>query len=1155
MSSDASSTKSEKKVKHKRSVSDLALHLMHGNRKDILKDEDLQSLVRLCGKSKLYLPAEYSPGSLVLPTCFRATAQYLVQYGTPVPGTNLLKPLADIATGAETRGVFRIPGSARVVNTLYSYYCADGDVDSISSTICCPNLPSHIQASAHDVASTFKRLLFGLPGGILGNLSLFDAFVAIQGQLGGEAEFAKTRQSKLRARMIALAVGTVTSQLRRDLICAVFGLLCLIGRSAETAPREDEHGKPLLTSDLMDYNALGIVFGPLLVGDLLNSYIVDAALTSDLEFPPVPPPNARRERRRSKKLEDSPQQPALAIDKIHLANSITEMLITHWREVVGHMKSLGVLEAGRQSQRGVGLRSSTSGSFRMRMPLSVSDPFNSDESPMPPSPTPESGTSSVFNELGLGIADMRQVGGPHGHPAASLVLPRRRPRGMRPFSSGLADVKLSLLSPPVEEPSPAGLERSTSAVVLEHPPNHYPSASQNRTASRAQQATPERRTLSPAKSSQKAAYSKNGIGVSGDSTIPTFQRRSRAPLVTPKKVSLPQAFEGAASKDVNPFKRRSYKGQVAPDSVYQAQKQAWSPKTSASKASQETSRSTFRWSVGNTTPVETSEKALQDDKPRADAFGLGRSRLSAWRFGWKSHAPTYGGTLVNRSSSLGVFETGATRADDQEDLRPVQQRTVSPSRLNDHRAWGPHDLREGRANRPGTQKEVLTTFDDQLLHQEPSSPFPTPRPNQTLGHLEQLSPLQARSGNVAVQKQSDNSDHNTKKAYIQQDVENRGPVRATPRGPRPNPLQPKICAVPRSTPVESAGNTVKAMAARFESVSRNPLSRRSLETKDSSRTDSKPNGMLSPYTVNPSPVKSSGGLPTPADASSADQHLCLSTIRDRRLRGSGVPMNGEVASERNDLTHGEEVSPETRRSKRANDMDTASETARRLQSPTQTETPRKPCTPNRTSPSMGKRGSPSSAGLPPRGQFDNKQETFAPVTSSPPHEPPPPPPPHSQTPPRLTQTSPSSNPPSTTRRFLLLPTPERGATRPSTPSQCNPTPSPASATTVINNKSNACASGTPGSAAATPSRSDAPNSRDCAPNEPSTKEINLCQDLEGPSSRDEEDAATELARLRERLRETEQACALWRARAERAERRVSVLQGGNGFEAGPAGRS
>lgn len=81
VASNASSARSDKKVKHKRSVSDLAMHLVNTVKRDSLKDEDLQSLVRLCGKSMLYLPSEYAPCSLVLPTCFRATAQYLVQHG------------------------------------------------------------------------------------------------------------------------------------------------------------------------------------------------------------------------------------------------------------------------------------------------------------------------------------------------------------------------------------------------------------------------------------------------------------------------------------------------------------------------------------------------------------------------------------------------------------------------------------------------------------------------------------------------------------------------------------------------------------------------------------------------------------------------------------------------------------------------------------------------------------------------------------------------------------------------------------------------------------------------------------------------------------------------------------------------------------------
>ncbi len=67
-------------MRRKRSVSDLALHLVQ-SKKDDLRDEDLQGLVRLCGKSQLCLPSEYAPSPLTLPTCFRATAHFLVQHG------------------------------------------------------------------------------------------------------------------------------------------------------------------------------------------------------------------------------------------------------------------------------------------------------------------------------------------------------------------------------------------------------------------------------------------------------------------------------------------------------------------------------------------------------------------------------------------------------------------------------------------------------------------------------------------------------------------------------------------------------------------------------------------------------------------------------------------------------------------------------------------------------------------------------------------------------------------------------------------------------------------------------------------------------------------------------------------------------------------
>ncbi|PSS00776.1 Rho GTPase activation protein [Coniella lustricola] len=319
----ASSQSTENSVRRQRSFNHMATHIAHP-KKDSLKDQDLQGLVRLCGKSFLYLPPEYATGSLVLPTCFRATAQYLIQHAP------------------ETRGVFRIPGSIRVVNELYEFYCTEQVDGDIANTVRSPNLPTHINMRIHDVASCFKKFLSGLPGGILGSLSLFDALVAINSQLFPDPEFSRTKQSKIRARLVALAIGTLRSQFRRELICAVFGLLCFLGRAAEVTPREDGAGHPLPTSDLMGYNALGIIFGPLLVGEMLGSYKVKLADPSAGLYlvPESPSPKSKKEKRKLKEVVDEPQQPFLEVDKIHVANDITEMLITNWRDIVRQMKNL-----------------------------------------------------------------------------------------------------------------------------------------------------------------------------------------------------------------------------------------------------------------------------------------------------------------------------------------------------------------------------------------------------------------------------------------------------------------------------------------------------------------------------------------------------------------------------------------------------------------------------------------------------------------------------------------------------------------------------------------------------------------------------------------------------------------------------------------------
>lgn len=250
----------------------------------------------------------------------------------------------------------------------------------VSGTVRCPTLPEHIPCDVHDVASAFKRFISGLPGGILGSLRLFDALISIQTQLHTDPEVTRTKQSKVRARLIALAIFTLKSQYRRELICAVFGLLCMIGRAAETSKREDERGRPLPTSDLMGYGPLGIVFGPLLVGDLLESYTMRLANPhGGLILLPVSPPKSRKERQKEKQKKPKTGDNNISfntfVDKIKVANGVTEMLITHWRDVVRHMKNLKVLKplTSHKSLAVIGvtrpmLRPSASDTFAIRKP-------------------------------------------------------------------------------------------------------------------------------------------------------------------------------------------------------------------------------------------------------------------------------------------------------------------------------------------------------------------------------------------------------------------------------------------------------------------------------------------------------------------------------------------------------------------------------------------------------------------------------------------------------------------------------------------------------------------------------------------------------------------------------------------------------------------
>ncbi len=1035
------------------------------------------------------------------------------------------------ATGAETRGVFRIPGSVRIVNNLYSYYCVDSNVDDISSTICRPDLPSHIKAGPHDVASTFKRLLSGLPGGVLGSLSVFESLVSLQGQLDGELESTKPKQGKIRARLIALAIGTVTSQLRRDLICAVFGLLCLIGSAAEKAPSEDEHGKPLPTSDLMGYSALGIVFGPLLIGDLLGSYTVNAPQPA---FSPTSAFDVRSERRQSKILEDASPQSALAIDKIHLANSITEMLITHWQEVVGHMRRLAPLKGGRAGfQHGAGLRPSASALFRMSVPLTNSGPFIAGESPAVSTLTPEPGKSSgIWDPENAHVLPVRALN-IHAHPA--LVLPRRRPKGMRPLSSSLAAVEMSLLSPPVEEPSPVVFTRPKGVVNLH---NHHTSSGDDVPVLRIPHPGFQERVSSLAAPNRKSASSK-------DPVTPESQTRHRVQPAAEERRFLRLA-PVVASRGANPFKRRSHHDRAVPDSVSYPQRPAEFQQTPTARTSPDTQISAVRGSEGNKIPEEAKEKATQDAESKTDGFGIGRSRLSAWKFGRRLRGSTDSGSPVACPSSPKGSRKAATELGNQNRTPRLgdqgQKRSGSPSthgpqgRSGEESRCFPRDW----ANQTTAPIELGSGLDSEPFGAGSHMPSDRLRRSQTSGFLGQFRPLRARSGNITAQKRSE-------KVGTNKDTETPNPatLRPSPRGPRPDPAQPTLGTVPRSTPVTlSAGNAVKAMAAKFESVSKDSMCLPSPQEKTSGRGYSKPSGMLSPYTVNPSPTKSPSKSPKPLDSVSTGRHVWLSTIRDRRSRVSGGVEHQIEDRGKNNSDDWQGTSPKPARGKIANGCHIA---ARPLGSkPTERGGKSKqPHGPECLSLCVDKGGSPSVRELPPQLATDTERKpapaaklviNTSALTATPQHDPSTPPSQNnSGNPSPYSRSSPASiaSPASTTRRFLLLPTPEQ---KKQVLSQSNPqTP----ASQANNSPSDPSPRSTPGHATTHPYLNPKPNLK--------TKPV---ISLHNPDhSRDCQqhdtvrDTELELAGLRGRVCLAEQACVAWRERAERAERRVLELEG------------
>jgi len=276
----------------------------------------------------------------------------------------------------------------------------------------------------------------------LGSLVVFDALVAISGFLPADTEPKELRAKRVRARLIALAIGAIPSHYRRQLVCAVFGVLSFLGQATDRAGQgtnnNGTNASTTCASGVMGYNALGIVFGPLLLGRHLDC--CDKKFKSSTwATPSTSPRMSRKMRRRSRQYGIAGG--SSAISKIRLANEVATLVVTHWTDVVEYLRDLDLLRpAGTptspsgQTRPMASLPVSTSqpllkcgapdSSFRNPATASISQPLQN-ESPEPLTPPPFRRRHRPVRDGDIHPPSSRQVSGSSN--------PRHQDRGDRIF--------------------------------------------------------------------------------------------------------------------------------------------------------------------------------------------------------------------------------------------------------------------------------------------------------------------------------------------------------------------------------------------------------------------------------------------------------------------------------------------------------------------------------------------------------------------------------------------------------------------------------------------------------------------------------------------------------------------------------------------------
>lgn len=271
-------------------------------------------------------------------------------------------------------GIFRVSGQYQHIYDLYNYYASQypkgSDARKIQKAVASTTLPVHLKHEVNDVAALFTKIIRGLPGGLLGSTSLFNALSSIEAkfrtsekasELAGKPTLVRvvpkgSKDRSSQAKLIALAIHSINCAYRKALVIGFLGLAASIGYETEMAFTDALAD----TSELMTYHSLGVVLGPVLVGDRM--FVIDPAAWPKVQVTDEASNDSDHHQSVSSKLH----VPAGVNDlKDHAMGTATvmEMLITIWRDVVTELRrieSRGCGLSARLSSRVVSSQSKSS---------------------------------------------------------------------------------------------------------------------------------------------------------------------------------------------------------------------------------------------------------------------------------------------------------------------------------------------------------------------------------------------------------------------------------------------------------------------------------------------------------------------------------------------------------------------------------------------------------------------------------------------------------------------------------------------------------------------------------------------------------------------------------------------------------------------------